>query len=261
MEIASKSVLVTGANRGIGLAMSKAFAKEGARLLLCARNPKEINTQQFIQLGAARVDVFALDLSSLPTIEKFVKKLLNEKIRVDILVNNAGLLAGGLLETQDIAKVYDLIQVNLTAYIHLTARILPQMLKRKSGKIINNASISGILNLPSATVYTASKSGVVAFGRSLEQELNGSGVSTLLLITPGVETDMYKQVRKIYSSNYSVSSGGTISAEAWAIKVIKAVKDDRKELWSGSLTEVVGRIYQIFPQAVKIGTSRIFKRT
>lgn len=260
MEIFGKNVLVTGASRGIGFAISTELAKEKANLILVARTSNSELESKMLELGAKSVLVIHADLSSFEGVEKLCKTIENRKIEVDILINNAGILTGGLLEEQDLLKVYEMLQVNLNAYIHLSAMLLPGMLKRGFGKIVNNASISGIINLPSVSTYTATKSGVVAFSRSLEQELVGTGVSTLLLITPGVETRLYKEVRRIYSMHMKISSRGTVEPEVWAKKVIKAIQSDKKELWPSGGTLLIAILYQVFPWLVKIGTSKIFKR-
>ncbi len=259
MEIANKKVLITGSNRGIGYALSCEFAKGGAELFMAMRKPQPSFESEMKGLGARAVHIVQCDLSSFEAVESFANDAKDWKI--DIMVNNAGLLSGGLLENEDMKDVYKMLQVNLFSVIHLTSRLLPGMISRKNGKIVNNASISGILNLPAASCYTASKTGLVGFTRSLEQELGGTGVTTLLLITPGVETRMFAGVRKIYSKNLKVSpKGGTISPEVWAKKVLEAIGDNKRELWPGGATGIVGRIYQIFPGVIRVGTRRIFKR-
>ena len=100
-------------------------------------------------------------------------------------MNNAGLMTGGLLEEQDIDDIYAMFQVNLAAVVHLTKLVLPGMLERGRGTIVNNASISGYAWFPGATTYAAAKTGVVAFSESLRRELRGTGVNVLHLVTPG----------------------------------------------------------------------------
>ena len=97
---------------------------------------------------------------------------------MDLLVNNAGLMTGGLLEEQDVDEIYAMFQVNLVAVVHLTSLLLPAMLERGRGKIVNNASISGYAWFPAASTYAAAKTGVVAFSESLRRELKGTGVES-----------------------------------------------------------------------------------
>ena len=100
-----------------------------------------------------------------------------------MLVNNAGHFSGGLFERGDLGEFYELIQINLSALVHLTYRLLPGMLARGHGKIVNNASIAGYAHFPGAAVYSASKSAVVGFSEALRRELEESPVSVLHLVT------------------------------------------------------------------------------
>ena len=102
-----------------------------------------------------------MDLSTRESIEACVDA--PDLTAVDVLVNNAGRMTGGLLEEQDLDDVYAMFQVNLVAVVHLTRRVLPGMIERGRGMIVNNASISGYASFPAASTYTASKTGVVAF--------------------------------------------------------------------------------------------------
>ena len=110
-------------------------------------------------------------------------------------MNNAGLMTGGLLEEQDLDGIYAMFQVNLVGVVHLTQAVLPGMIERGLGKVVNNASISGYAYFPAATTYAASKAGVVAFTESLRRELKGTGVTTLHLVTPGVDTEHARRHR------------------------------------------------------------------
>ena len=143
---------------------------------------------------------------------------------VDLLVNNAGLMTGGLLEEQETGDIYAMFQVNLVAVVHLTKLLLPGMVERGRGTIVNNASISGYAWFPAATTYAAAKTGVVAFSESLRRELDGTGVSVLHLVTPGVDTDMLDATREVYGRHMDADSWGDTSPEEWAAKVVRAVE-------------------------------------
>ena len=129
-----------------------------------------------------------MDLGSRESIDESCAELGDEPQTIDVIVNNAGLVTGGLLEEQDLDEIYAMFQVNLVAVVQLTQAVLPGMIERGSGQIVNNASISGYAYFPAATTYAASKAGVVAFTESLRRELKDTGVSTLHLVTPGVDT-------------------------------------------------------------------------
>lgn len=166
-------------------------------------------------------------------------------MKVDILFNNAGLLTGGLIESQSIDEIYSMFQVNLNALVHLTRAIIPEMVKRGRGKLINNSSVSAFMHFPCASTYAASKAAVVAFTDCIEAELNGTGVSTLCLVTPGIKTRMFDEIETKYS----------ISTEEYAIKIRSAIESDDKYLFPGGATAVglwLARYFNpIFLAAVK----------
>ncbi len=224
MEIKNKNVLITGANRGIGLGMAEMFAESNAHIHLANRTIDESMKARLEKLGAASVRITKLDLGQRKNIDAFLAGLKNDP--VDILVNNAGQLTGGLLENQDMDEIYSLFQVNVAALVHLTHGILPGMIKRRSGKIVNNASVTGVMHFPCATTYAASKAGVVAFTQSLEAELKGTGVSTLLLLTPGIETRMFKDIPNRYGQHFSLDFGKGIPPRKYAEMIKECIHHD-----------------------------------
>src|SRR5436190_18265138 len=152
MDLSNTTALVTGANRGIGRAITEALAARGATVLAGVRDPSA-----FAPLANAQPVPF--DLSSQDTIDEAVAALPQHP---DLLVNNAGLLTGGLIEEQDLDEIYVMFQVNLVAVTHLTARLLPAMVERGHGEIVNIATISGCAYFPAASTYAAATAGVVA---------------------------------------------------------------------------------------------------
>src|SRR3954452_1079243 len=214
MKLSETTILVTGANRGIGRAIAERLVREPvAEVLLGARDPAKVDP---LDKGRA----VAVDLSSRTSIEASVAALPN----VDVLVNNAGLMTGGLLEEQPLDDVYAMFQVNLVAVAHLTARLLPGMLERGRGLIVNNASISGYASFPAASTYAAAKAGVVALSESLRRELKSSGIDVMHLVTPGVETDMLDATREAYGGHMDTEDWPSVTPEQWADKVVSAMK-------------------------------------
>ncbi|MDQ4041390.1 MAG: SDR family NAD(P)-dependent oxidoreductase, partial [Actinomycetota bacterium] len=114
----------------------------------------------------------------------------------------------------------------------------PWMLERGLGKVVNNASISGYAFFPAASTYAASKAGVVAFTESLRRELRGTGVSTLHLVTPGVNTDMLDDTEQAYGRHLDTSGWQKQEPQEWAAKVVDAIRDDRAVLGPGGKTAI-----------------------
>jgi len=234
MDLAGATCLVTGANRGIGLALAERLAREPVGLLLMGmRRPESFPAIPRAPGGAAEIRAVRIDLGSREAIDRSWGELSDDERAVDLLINNAGLMTGGLLEDQDVDEVYAMFQVNLLAVAHLTALALPGMLARRTGKIVNNASISGYAHLPGASTYAASKAGVVALTQSLRRELRGTGVSTLHLITPGVATDMMEATETVYGRHMDTSGWENQPPAEWAEKVVAAIVADRTTLQPG----------------------------
>ncbi len=227
MDLSGKTVLVTGADGGIGRAIVEELAKRDTHILSGVREPDAFER---VPAGPVReVRPVRMELSSRDAVEDSVERL--EGAQVDVLVNNAGHFAGGLFERGDLGEFYELLQVNVAALVHLTYRLLPPMLARGSGKIVNNASIAGYAHFPGAAVYSASKAAVVGFSESLRRELEDSPVGVLHLVTPGVETGMLEEVRADYEPHLSDTSKlDGIEPADWAEKIVAAIEDDDEVL-------------------------------
>jgi short-subunit dehydrogenase len=237
MDLTGQTALVTGANRGIGRAIVERLATRPLQTILAGvRSPADFEPVSVPAGGAREVRPVLMDLSTRESIDASCDALGDDLRGVDLLVNNAGRMTGGLLEEQGMEDVYAMFQVNLLAVAHLTHRVLPGMIERGRGKVVSNASISGYAYFPAATTYAASKAGVVAFTQSLRRELRGTGVSTLHLVTPGVDTDMLDATEDVYGRHMDTSSWDRVSAGEWAAKVVDAIESDAGVLKPGGKT-------------------------
>ena len=256
MDLTGATALVTGANRGIGRAVVEALAERGLGTILAGvRDP-----QSFETIEGASVTPVRLDLSSRESIDECLDAVSDDVGRVDLLINNAGLLTGGLLEEQNMADVYAMFQVNLVAVAHVTSRVLPGMLERGHGKVVNNASISGYAYFPAASTYAASKAGVVALTESLRRELAGTGVSAMHVVTPGVKTDMLDATRETYGRYMDTSEWDDVSPDEWASRIVRAIERDDAILGPGgktALAKLASRGPAFLLDAV---SSRMFRR-
>ncbi len=256
MRLSNKTILITGANRGIGRALAEEFTKHQVHLLLGMRSPKDYEP---IDQGQAKsIKAIRLDLSSFENIQRDLKSAGEEIHGLDILVNNAGQFVAGPLENQDPMKVAAMVQVNLTGLMQLTAELLP-ILRKRQGKIVNNASIAGYAYFPLNATYSATKAGVVAFSEALRRELVSSGVGVLHLVTPGVATDMFKDVNATYQGKGVSGQLGSIPADTWAHKVIKAIETDRTMLSPGGATGVVRILSQALRFLLDIVSKQLVK--
>jgi short-subunit dehydrogenase len=214
MELTGRTVLVTGASRGIGRELARELSDRGAHVLAGRRDGEGVR----------------MDLSSRESIDASCDALGDTLRQVDVLVNNAGAFTAGQLETQDVDKLYDLFQVNLVGLAHLTHRVLPAMLERGSGKIVNHSSLVAYFRFPGISTYSASKAGVTAFTESLRRELKGTGVSTLEVVTGGVDTDMLNHAAGRLRGHTDPSGWQWMDPADWAARIADAIESDRHVL-------------------------------
>jgi short-subunit dehydrogenase len=261
MNLAGATALVTGANRGIGRALVERLVELPLRNVLAGvRSVESFEVPTLPPGGAGEVRAVHMDLSSRASIEECCDRLGEELGEIDLLVNNAGLMTGGLLEEQAMEQVYAMFQVNLVAVAHLTHRILPGMLERHRGLVVDNASISGYAYFPGASTYAASKAGVVAFTESLRRELRGTGVLAMHLVTPGVATEMLEDTDAVYGRHMDTSGWDRMPVEEWAAKVVDAIEADRRVLGPGgrsALAQLAARGPAFVLDAI---TARLFSR-
>jgi short-subunit dehydrogenase len=257
MQVFKKHILITGANRGIGLAFAKECATLQNHLYLAIRKEEPELINELKKLGALSVQILESDLSSQSGVEKLVQKM--NQFPIDLLFNNAGQLTGGLIESQPLDDIYKMLQVNVNALIHLSRAIIPEMVKRGTGKIINHASVSAVMHFPCASTYAASKAAVWAFTDCIQQELKETGVSTLCLFTPGIKTRMFDEIEVLYSKNIDVVNE-SMPPEKYARQIIEAVQDDLVYLEPNGTTGMAFRVAQHFKGLFNWGVSQKFKR-
>ncbi|MFZ1154218.1 MAG: SDR family NAD(P)-dependent oxidoreductase [Solirubrobacteraceae bacterium] len=261
MHLTGATALVTGANRGIGRAILERLSELPLhRVLAGVRSVESFHALTPPAGGAHEVRAVPMDLSSRASIETSCEQLGEELSQIDLLVNNAGLMTGGLLEEQSMEEVYAMFQVNLVGVAHLTQRVLPGMLERHAGTIVNNASISGYAYFPAASTYAASKAGVVALTESLRRELRGTGVHAMHLVTPGVATDMLENTDEVYGRHMDTSGWDRIPPEEWATKVMSAIQADRRVLGPGGRSSLAKLAAGAPAFVLDAFTARLFSR-
>ena len=192
-----KIVLITGASSGIGEACADEFAKHGCALLLAARRREKLNeiAERLRSRYKVRVHAIPLDVRSQMEVEIVLSALPSEWAKVDILVNNAGLSRG--LDKLYEGKVEDwdeMIDTNVKGVLYVTRAVLPGMVKRNSGHVINIGSIAGHQTYPSGNVYCASKFAVTGITRSLKMDLLGTAVR-VSSVDPGLVETEFSAVR------------------------------------------------------------------
>jgi NADP-dependent 3-hydroxy acid dehydrogenase YdfG len=192
MSLKGKIVFITGASSGIGAATALAFAAEGARLLLAARRAGKLAevASKALELGAPAVHSVDLDVRDRRAVQQAVDDLPKEWAEIDILVNNAGLSRG--LEKVYMGKIQDweeMIDTNVKGLLYVTRAVVPGMVVRGRGHVVNLGSTAGELTYPNGAVYCASKAAERAINDGLRQDVLGTPIR-VTSVDPGmVETD------------------------------------------------------------------------
>jgi 3-oxoacyl-[acyl-carrier protein] reductase len=214
MLLGGKVALVTGASRGIGRAIALRLAKEGAAVVLNyagnASAAEEVR-QQIVSTGG-RAMLAQADVSDAAAVEKMVKDAVEEFGQIDILVNNAGVTRDNLLMRMKEEDWDTVINTNLKGIFHCTKLISKLMMKKKSGRIVNMASVVGITGNAGQANYAAAKAGVIGFSKSIAKELASRGI-TVNMVAPGyIETDMTAvlpdKVREAMAGNIPLGRAG-----------------------------------------------------
>ena len=203
-EFQGKVVLVTGGTRGIGKAVVDKFMELGADVAFTYNSSKTISDEieNNYENYSNKVKGYQLNLGSLDDISPICKQIVNDFGKVDILVNNAGMTKDGYLSMMKQDNIKSVIQTNLVGMMSVTQVVLPGMLKRSQGSIINISSISGVYGNAGQTNYSASKAGVIGFTKSLAIEVASKNVR-VNAISPGyIKTDMLEAVPEGIKENF-----------------------------------------------------------
>lgn len=182
-DLKDNVVLITGASSGIGRACAEAFASVGARLALVARRAEPMH-ELARSLPGGRAIVVPADLTAPQQRADAVARVLDACGRIDVLLNNAGWAGFGDVVGLDDDHVRRMIELNVVAPVAMVRLVLPAMIARRSGQIINVASIVGYQPIPRMTVYSATKAFVLSFSAGLRMELAGTGVD-VISVAPG----------------------------------------------------------------------------
>ncbi|MFW5981705.1 MAG: 3-oxoacyl-[acyl-carrier-protein] reductase [Halanaerobiaceae bacterium] len=194
MRLEGKVAIVTGSSRGIGATTAENLAKEGADIVINypfagEKDNAEAVVRRIEEIGCKAVMIEA-DISKMDEAKKLVKESLKEFDHIDIMVNNAGITRDNLLLRMKEEEWDSVMAVNLKGVFNCSKAVLRSMMKQRSGKIINLASVVGIMGNAGQANYSASKAGVIGFTKSLAKEVSGRGI-TANAVAPGfIESHM-----------------------------------------------------------------------
>jgi 3-oxoacyl-[acyl-carrier protein] reductase len=217
-----RTALVTGASQGIGEAVARRLAAQGAKVVLAARNVEKLaGVAGAIAAAGGAAHSLALDVSEAETVGGLLKGLPAEFAEIDILVNNAGVTADGLLLRMSLDDWERVLKTNLTGAFVLTKELVRGMMRRRWGRVISISSVVGLMGNAGQANYAASKAGLIGFSKSLAREL-GSRKITVNVVAPGyIETAMTAALpaasRTELSSAIALGRLGTVDDVAAAV--------------------------------------------
>ncbi len=195
MKLKDQIVLVTGSARGIGKEIARTFAQEGATVIISdiMEGPCSETAKEFTAAGL-KADAVVCDVTNMSNVEEMVNKILDKYKRIDILINNAGITKDNLLLRMSEGEWDAVLTVNLKGAFCCTKAVSKSMLKAKKGKIVNIASIIGIMGNAGQANYAASKAGIIGLTKSVAREFASRGI-TANAVAPGfIQTEMTEKL-------------------------------------------------------------------
>ena len=223
-------LIVTGASSGIGAAVAKQFAREGYRVVLAARRIERLESMaDEIEAGGGQALVVQTDLFQFEDIQNLVAATISQYGQVDVLVNNAGFGRLKWLEQLDPDKdIQAQLQINLTATILVAREVLPHMIERRTGHIINMASLGGFVATPTYTTYSASKFGVRGFTEALRREVGVYGIHVTGVYPGGVRTEFKEHTGTDRKTGRTTPASLRLEPEEVAQAILKVVDHPRR---------------------------------
>lgn len=257
-----ETALITGASGGIGLELARVFAKNGFDLIIVARRESELEAlaERCRNSAGVRVHVLKMDLLVPDAAAKLVQQIEDCHLDVDVLVNNAGLMDMGDFAEIEIERHEQLLQLNVIVLTSLARRLLPAMIKRGRGRILNVASTSSFQPVPSMALYAASKAFVLSLSESLSEELKGTGV-TVTALCPGItKTAMFDRAHEEHSSARSVPEFLLSDVEAVAREGYEACMAGRAVVVPGLPNQLLAGAVGFYPRWIVRGLGGLIRR-
>lgn len=224
MELAGSVALVTGASSGIGRAVALELADQGAHVLAHGRDRGRLDDVALLTGGTPLV----AELTDRDQREALVHKACEVRGHVDVLVSNAGLGWAGPFTDMTADEVDRIIDLNLTAALHVTRLLLPTMVERRRGALCFVTSVAGRTSVAGEAVYSAAKAGLDAFAESLRAEARGTGVRVSVVVPGVVDTDFFTNRGRPYDRTLP----RPVPTQVVAGAVVRAIADGRPEVWA-----------------------------
>jgi short-subunit dehydrogenase len=256
-DLKNKTVLITGGSRGLGLVMAREFAREGSRLVLCARDEQELDQARIdLENSGAEVMVVPCDIRNQQDVNAMIASVNARFGAIDVLVNNAGVIQVGPLEVMTHEDFELAMQAHFWGPLNMIMAVLPAMRQRKAGRIVNITSIGGKVSIPHLVPYSASKFALVGLSKGLRAELMKDGIK-VTTICPGLmrtgspRNADFKGKHRFEYAWFSISDALpllTVSAENAARQIVRACKSGQAELVISVPAKIAVLFDSLFPE-------------
>ncbi len=236
MNLKNKTVWITGASSGIGAACAIEFAKEGASLILSARNETKLAEVKNQCVGASEVHILPMDVADHSTISTKTKEAIAKAGEIHILINNAGISQRGLITESNLEIDKKIFDVNFFGNIAIVRALLPHMIKRKNGAIAVISSVTGKLSTPLRSAYSASKHALHGWYDALRAEIAADGIQVNIICPGYIKTDISINAIGAQGKKHGVmdkNQAQGISAEKCARHILMAILKNKKESFVG----------------------------
>lgn len=250
------TALITGASNGIGLELAKIHASKGDNLVLVARNISKLNQIKTELESQFKILVHTIgkDLSLPNAPQEVYDELKHKNIVVDYLINNAGFGDYGFFYETDWSKELQMINLNITALTHFTKLFLQDMVKRRSGKIMNVASIAAFLSGPTMAIYYASKAYVLSFSEAIDNEVRDKGI-TVTTLCPGPTETGFVEAAALQESK--LFKGKKIAgAKEVAEYGYKAMMQGKTVAIHGLMNRIMAKTINFIPRSIVVKVAR-----
>ena len=258
MDFKNKVVLITGASSGIGKQTAIEFAKLGSNIILVARRKNKLEqVENELKKFNVNTLVCTCDVSKKDQVEKMSKIVLEKFNSIDILVNNAGFAIYGSVYDLSINDIESQMETNYFGMIYCTKNFLPLMLEKKSGHIVNVASVAASFGLPGIASYCASKFAMLGFSEGLKHELSGTGVGITVVSPIMVKTDFFDHPSFEKMPKYSPTS---LNSKTVAKAIVQASNSSRLEIITPSIVRIAVWLKHTFPYFINPILGKSFKK-
>jgi hypothetical protein len=263
MKLDGCNALITGASAGIGLEFSRQLASRARSMILVARRDErlmELADQLQREHPELVVHVRKVDLANFGQLRAFLESLDRDKLEVDFLINNAGLGDSGPFAESDPERNKEMTVVNVEALTYVTRHLLPPMIAKHHGAILNVSSSAGFLPIPLSAVYAATKAYVTSFSEALRAELYGTGVSVCALC-PGPVVTEFQQVAKREGVQPNIGPQFlVVTVEQVVRNALAAIEADRPLVIPGLAMKSLMLVARLMPMPVLRWAARMSPR-